>query len=47
MLVLRVFDECSRTIQKIYAIIYILIGLEETNTAVYICSLKPSRTFGN
>ena len=24
--------------------IYILIDLEETNTAVYICSLKPSST---
>jgi hypothetical protein len=27
--------------------IYILIGLEETNTAVYICSLKPYKTFRN
>jgi hypothetical protein len=26
---------------------YILIGLEDTNTAVYTCSLEPNRTFGN
>jgi hypothetical protein len=26
--------------------IYIMIGLEETNTAVYRYSIKPKRTFG-
>ena len=41
------FDECSRTVAIIYAKVYIMIGLEKTYTAVYICSLKPNRTFGN
>jgi hypothetical protein len=29
------FDECSRTIENFHAKVYILIVLEETNTAVY------------
>jgi hypothetical protein len=43
-----VFDECSRTIEKIFAkvYIYILICLQETNTAVYINVVEnlPERT---
>ena len=34
------FDECSRTVEKIYAKVYILIGLEEANTAVYLYVVK-------
>jgi hypothetical protein len=42
------FYKCSRIVDKNYpkVYIYILIGLEETNKAVYICGSKTNWTFG-